>query len=232
MTGYNDPRLAQYFMPAIDVDVLNSGFTYKGIRQGIAIAEKPTYQRHSKIKVNASTPAILMTSAEVFFLRAEGALRSWNMDGTAQELYEAGITNSMAQWGASIGDYLSNDNVAAPFVDPLNPANNMAAVNLVSPKWDESASMDIKQQKISTQKWLAIFPEGVEAWTEVRRTGYPKLLPIVVNNSAGVIPTNLGVRRLPYPDSERELNAAEYSKAVNYLGGADNGATKLWWDVK
>jgi hypothetical protein len=32
--------------------------------------------------------------------------------------------------------------------------------------------------KIITQKWIAGFPEGQEAWSDYRRTGYPKLLPV------------------------------------------------------
>ena len=50
-----------------------------------------------------------------------------------------------------------------------------------------------------TQKWIACYPEGYEAWTEQRRTGYPQLFKVFVNNSGGAIDTNIRIRRLPYP---------------------------------
>lgn len=231
MQGYEDPRLAKYFVPAADANAAAAGFEFKGIRQGIALSDATTYRSHSKILVESSTPAILLTAAEVYFLRAEGALNGWNMGGTAKDLYESGIAASMDQWGASIGDYLTSDKLPSDYVDLYNPsANNIAAQNTVSPAWDESADREVKQQKISTQKWIAMFPEGIEGWTEVRRTGYPKLFPVVINLSGGKIDTNKGVRRLPLPASERDKEG--YSTAVSYLNGPDTGGTNLWWDVK
>ena len=59
------------------------------------------------------------------------------------------------------------------------------------------------RDSIITQKWIAIFPLGLEAWAEHRRTGYPKLLPAVENkdpnNSVNV---TIGPRRLPFPADE------------------------------
>jgi hypothetical protein len=85
-------------------------------------------------------------------------------------------------------------------------------------------------ERIITQKWIAMFPEGQEAWTEYRRTGYPKLFPVVNNNSGGTISTDVQIRRLPFPQNEYNTNATEVNKAIQLLGGADNGGTRLWWD--
>ncbi len=234
MNGYNDPRLSKYFKPVSDQLLIDQGYNYKGIRQGIEIEDKGTYVNHSQLNISVQSPAILMTSAEVNFLLAEAALRGWDVGGIASDFYEAGVMASMDQWGASAGDYLERENTAAPFIDPINPENNVETgssyLNAVSPKWDEAASVEVKQQKISTQKWLAMFPEGIEAWTEVRRTGYPKIFPIVVNHSGGVIASEHFVRRLNFPPSEREQNPS-YSQMVTLLGGPDNGATPMWWDV-
>ena len=41
-------------------------------------------------------------------------------------------------------------------------------------------------ERIITQKWIALFPNGIESWSEHRRTGYPKLLPVVVNKGRNV----------------------------------------------
>lgn len=73
MKGYSDPRLPAYFKPAIDETLISQGYEFKGIRQGIEIEDKGTYVEHSQLNISAESPAILMTSAEVYFLLAEGA---------------------------------------------------------------------------------------------------------------------------------------------------------------
>lgn len=74
----------------------------------------------------------------------------------------------------------------------------MKAVNTLTPKWDDAAGNEDKLGRIITQKWLAMFPEGGEAWAEQRRTGYPRLFPVLVNQSEGTVDTNLGPRRLNF----------------------------------
>ncbi len=64
---------------------------------------------------------------KVHFLRAEGALRGWNMGGkTAQEFYEQGIRASfLAQKVAGVEAYLNDDtSVPRSYVDPVEPLNN------------------------------------------------------------------------------------------------------------
>jgi hypothetical protein len=84
--------------------------------------------------------------------------------------------------------------------------------------------------RIITQKWIAMWPDGPEGWAEYRRTGFPRLFPVVTNNSNGTINTNTQVRRLPYPASEYRLNADGVATGVAKLGGPDTGGTRLWWD--
>ena len=227
LCGYEDPRLPKYFKEAQDASL---GAKYKGIRMGIQIDVKDTYVGHSFPNFGGGDPGLIMSSAEVWFLRAEGALRGWsNMGGTAQSLYEKGVQTSFAQWG--VGDaaaYLASDKVPADYVDPKNPANNIAAKNTVSPKWIESASNEEKLQKIIIQKWIATFPDGMEAWSEQRRTGYPALFPVMVNESQGVFKNDDNVKRMTFPESFEYNN--QMSEAVQKLGGADNGNTRLWWD--
>ena len=69
--------------------------------------------------------------------------------------------------------------------------------------------------------------------TEWRRTGYPKLHKVVQNTSGGVISTEQGVRRIPYPESKLTAEDKVYlARALQLLGGANTGATKVWWDKK
>ncbi|GAB2686289.1 SusD/RagB family nutrient-binding outer membrane lipoprotein [Mucilaginibacter koreensis] len=231
LKGYNDPRLAAYFVP-------NSDGQYRGIRNGIAISSKSQYAKASLLNFpnGATTPIQLMTAAEVAFLRAEGALRGWNVGGTAANFYNQGISLSFETNGVPIGNYL-NDNTSteAPYVDLANSANNVPAgspyLSKITVKWDEAATYQQKLERIITQKWLGLWPDGEEAWAEFRRTNYPVLMPVVVNNSQGTINTNTFIRRIPFSQDEYSNNQAEVTKAVSLLNGPDNGGTRLWWDV-
>ncbi|WPO78645.1 RagB/SusD family nutrient uptake outer membrane protein [Flavobacterium sp. KACC 22761] len=227
--GYQDPRTATYF----DTSTQFPG-QYKGVRTGIAINGKGDHQDFSGIgAVVRSKEIVLMTTAEAYFLRAEGALRGWNMNGTAQALYEAGIKASFDQRGASGAAAYTADNTktAIAYVDPNFPENNSAAVNNVTVAWDAAATNEVKLQKIITQKWIAGFPEGQEAWSDYRRTGYPKLFPVLKNYSGGTITTQFGVRRINYVTSEKAANAGGVASGVAKLGGPDNGGTRVWWDT-
>ncbi len=237
MSGYNDPRMDKYFLPVEDDTLKANGVRHKGIRQGIAIEAKETYVNHSTLNIDVTTPAQLMTAAEVYFLRAEAALYGWaNAGGTPAALYQQGVEASFSQHGLAVGTYLESENTAAPFIDYLNEDNNVEAgsedLNKVSPKWEEAADDEIKLQKIITQKYIAMFPQGMEAWAEYRRTGYPVLMPVVINNSQGKIDTKKQVRRLNFSSSEKNGNPEGYAKAVQLLGGDDDGGTPLWWDTR
>jgi len=237
LQGYRDPRIHAFFNAVKDKDLSDEGWEYKGIRQGIEIVDKATYGGHSLLNLQPESPAVLMTAAEVYFLRAEGALRGWNVDGIAKDLYTSGVNASFNQNGVSGADtYLSGDVYPAAYIDAKNAANSVTAdsefMNKVSPMWEDAAENEVKLQKIITQKWIAMFPEGNEAWAEYRRTGYPVLFPVVKNDSQGVIDSDNGVRRLNFSVSEKDNNPDGYAKAVQYLGGADNGATRLWWDIE
>lgn len=175
---------------------------------------------------------IMMTPAEIWLLKAEAVLRSWANAGVVQTDYETGINTSFAQWGVSSSTYLSdNTSVLSNYVNPKNSADNAAAVSTITIQWDPAASNEKKLERIITQKWIAMYPEGQEAWTEFRRTGYPKLFTTVTNNSNGTIDTDIQIRRLAYPAVEYTTNSIGVQQGVQLLGGADNGGTRVWWDV-
>ena len=265
LQGYNDPRLPKYAKPVgwfkekgESVDIKDKAGKptgnigkYIGIRQGIIIPNKADYQMYSTINMPTSKMADLngegnqitnalpwMKVAESYFLRAEGALRGWNMRGTAKDFYEKGIKVSFDEYNISNSEYLAyiNDetSVAADHVDPFNAENNIKGMDKCTIKWNEAASKEDKLHKIINQKWLAMYPEGQEAWSEFRRTGYPKLFPVANNFSAtvgGGIEQGEFVKRLRFPRNERNTNAAEVENAKKLLNGPDNEGTRLWWDT-
>lgn len=150
-----------------------------------------------------------MTAAESFFLRAEGALRGWDMGGTAKSFYEQGVRMSFEENNAAgVDDYLA-DHTSTPgaFADNVG-SDNYTFSSRVTPAWDDNAGFEAQLERIITQKWIANYPDGPEGWSEYRRTGYPEVIPVVRNSSNGTIDTQLQVRRLPYTRDEKINNAS------------------------
>lgn len=238
MNGYNDPRRTAYFKTASDGQ-------YHGVRCGTGnISSKvAAYAGEGISKLNidqTSTPIVWMTAAESYFLRAEGALRGWNMGGTAQKFYEDGVRISFQEAGVSGADsYLSNTTATpAAYEDNTGDGNGAASPSSITIAWDGNANFETNLERIITQKWIAMFPDGPEGWSEFRRTGYPKLFPVVRNDSNGQISSTIQIRRLPYPQSEYTTNGAAVAAGVSVLNResnnatGDNGGTTLWWDKK
>lgn len=72
-------------------------------------------------------------------------------------------------------------------------------------------------QRIITQKWIANYPLGLEAWAEYRRTGYPELYPCIDNLSPSGVDSKRGMRRLRFPYTEVQNNHSNYQQDVSYL---------------
>ncbi|QQT26007.1 RagB/SusD family nutrient uptake outer membrane protein [Sphingobacterium spiritivorum] len=233
LTGYSDPRLPRLFRPS--TRPADPAGRFRGIRLGINMPDNTLYQPFSEVRSDFNV--IWMSAAEVSFLKAEAAMRGWSMGGTAQSLYETGIRQSFSQWGVSGADqYLQNaDRRPATYQDPVGGNSVGAGSSLLATitiRWEENANAEQKLERIMTQKWIAMYPNGQEAWSEFRRTGYPRLFPVVVNQSGSTVNTSIQVRRLPYPASEYEFNRTNLAQGITFLGGPDNGGTRLWWDRK
>ena len=201
-------------------------------------------------------PLYLMKVSEVNFLRAEGALRGWNMGGTAQSFYEQGIRTAyledrnfpIKKYVNYVDDYL---NVVAPkgiaYVDPQGLTPDMPSVTKIGVKWNEGDSKETKLEKIITQKYIASFPYSYESWVDLRRTGYPKLFPILnTEHSDGTIkPGDPKVqtadnimRRIPWvPDDSQtkedinDTGIPALSEDTNNKPATDTQMQRLWWDV-
>lgn len=193
----NDPRLAQYANPNQFGNYVGQPY---GILGGDCFPVPDISEPHTDNCRSETTPAILMTHAEVAFIRAEAAARGWTGEDAAA-LYKEAILSSMSYWGVNSGD-------AANYVA-------QADVTFDAAKWRE---------QIGYQKWLALYMQGIEGWSEWRRLDYPTLYPAPEALSGRVIP-----RRRNYPQREFELNEDNYNAAVG-AQGPDEPNTRVWWD--
>ncbi len=238
---------------------------YVGMRNGVTPGEGSAvdanpyagYSMLDKIYfAECNPPLYLMKMSEVCFLRAEGALRGWNMGGTAQSFYEQGIRTAYLEDRNSprkeyvnyVDDYLKVDaSKGIPYVDPQGLTPDMPSVTKIGVKWNEGDSKETKLEKIITQKYIASFPYSYESWVDLRRTGYPKLFPILnTEHSDGTIkPGDPKVqtadnimRRIPWvpgdPQTKEDINATgipALSEDTNNKPATDTQMQRLWWDV-
>ena len=155
-------------------------------------------------------PFVVMTAAESHFMVAE-AITKGLANGDAQGHYQTAIRHAMNLWGVSSADA---DNYIA--------TEGMALLN---------GSTDQNLEKIATQRWIALFTNGYEAWSVVRDTGYPTELSagvtdgdiFVLGDTNGVYP-----QRHRYGSGPYNTNGAQVEQA-NSVQGPDKQATKLWW---
>ncbi len=190
----------------------------------------------------AMAPLYLVKLAEVNFLRAEGAIRGWNMGGAAQHFYEEGIRNAyldepmMAQGGvyeSLVGEYMTLAE-ALPYtqVEPSGDGEDWESVTKIGVTWNDGDALETKLEKIITQKYIALFPLSTEAWAELRRTGYPKLFPVLnADDGDGSIEQGDMIRRIPWNASDPIVQQLIESSGIPTLGGPDLQSTRLWWDV-
>lgn len=222
-----------------------------GIRSGIRTGEGQNigtnqfigFSRINKVFIEKA-PLYLFKWAEIDFLRAEGALRGWNMGGTAEFFYNRGIDNSsLFEPGTPLSNGFkqralpSYKEVSVPehytYVDPTGSSPNIESVTKIGVKWNEKDSKETKLEKIITQKYIALFPNSMEAWGEMRRTGYPKMFPVLnVEEGDGSLKPGDLVRRILFPNTDDASLKDIKSTGLKSLGGPDKQATRVWWDVK
>ena len=236
MNGYNDNRREKYFVKS------EYGYPeYVGVRRGIELSTLgKNARKYSGINVAESDPVIWMNAAETYFLRAEAVavhgFTNPHETMTAKDLYEEGIRKSFEQWGADLGYYLE-DGYSTPqtYNDPESVNSYSERLSEITVKWNDGAAQEEKQERIIIQKWIANWTLGNEAWADYRRTGYPKLIPATAegNKSGGKVDSELGARRMPYPADEYVSNKNNVLESVSeYLKGADEMGTFIWWDCK
>ncbi len=167
----------------------------------------------------AIRPAFLFTQAELQFFIAEVKSRFLDDDSGAKTAYEAAVAADFSARNITgVSGFLSN-----------------AEVN-----WDSTTD---KLKLIGMQKWVALFyMDNMEAWSEIRRTGYPELSTytayeiyqdptiytpgnLILNYRSSLDDQTSLMERMYYPLRARNLNE-NTPEASGYYGG-----TPVWWDV-
>lgn len=151
-------------------------------------------------------PNFLVTASQTNLLLAEARHRGWINSGDVESYYNAGVRAHMVQLGTV--NELSSIPVSA--IDAYLTAN----------PFDASKALE----QINTQYWVSSFLNGPEAFANFRRSGYPML----ESNPFPGKEVDF-INRLTYPNSEISVNSENVGAAIS-VQGADNLATKVWWD--
>lgn len=147
----DDPRLSVYANPVLE-DEENT--VYRGSTIGLPGTTAPGGIGHYSFigdfyGANQTGYTPFMRAAEIQFVLAEAAKRGWDVGVSAEDAYNKGIDQSLAENGVSDDDYKNGADV----------------------KWNGTL------ERIYLQKWIALFKDGHEAWAESRRTDVPLLSP-------------------------------------------------------
>ncbi len=231
-------------------EVTPTGTRVAGMRSGVATGIGQSADNNPQIGYSdlvaeniAMAPLYIMKWSEVDFLRAEGALRGWNMGGTAEFFYNRGIENGDLQdplltqgqswYQEAMPDYMAQEQATDfTYVDALGTTPDMPSVTKIGVKWNEGDSRETKLEKIITQKYIALFPYSYEAWVDLRRTGYPRLFPVLnPQDGDGSLKDGDIIRRMPFPGTDDASLVDIQETGLNALGGQDLQGTRLWWDV-
>ncbi len=234
-----------------DSTTMAPGTRICGIRSGTLVEQGQTYAQNMRqaystfddaIVAGMLCPTYFLKWAEVDFLRAEGALRGWEMGGTAQFFYERGIRNAYLEdpimvesspYVAMVDDYMQLEKpIEYVSSDPMGDGPDWPSVTTIGVKWNEADDNETKLEKIITQKYIALFPLSTEAWAEMRRTGYPKMFPVMnPDDGDGSLEYGEIIRRIPWVPTDPVAMGMVEATGVPALGGPDEQATRLWWDV-
>ena len=182
----------------------------------------PDWNSRNVVPTNYKVPRRmeLMNYAEVCLLKAEAALKGWAGAGDAKTNYENGIRASFEAFRTGVDATL------------YSTSEDETYITSGSVQWNETASDETKLKQIITQKWIALYPNGNEAWAEFRRTGYPELIPVLHSEESSINPANGEfIKKIRYVDDEIRENPNASDPSLNQNQG-DGMNVRVWWDTK
>lgn len=167
--------------------------------------------------LQSDNPGVLMTYAEVCFLRAEAAVLGWGTGDDAKTMYETGIRAAM--------DFLSK------YYDCSVISDAEYAAYLAEPAIAFAAAKDDQLNQINTQAWILHLHNPAEAWANVRRSDYPALKNPAGAHNPLIDGADIPVR-LCYPLKEKTYSEKAYTDAISRVQGKYDWHARVWWDVK
>jgi hypothetical protein len=239
-----DPRIHIYAQPTPN-SVTAGVLDYVGWQNGREVTSAPFPEISflgTEIAFNETNPVYVLCYDEVMSIIAEHHLRG-NRDGQARIAYEESIAASMERWGLANGgvvyptwgDAFGIETGSTPY--PVDYAAYLAHP-LVA--WTSAPDDAHKFQLINEQRWAAIFGQGVQAYSEVRRSGFPAR--IFEYELAGAYYPNLGLPvRLQYALGEETYNTNQLAaaKSAQKVETANEGMfstngieSQLWWHTR
>ncbi|HNR41086.1 MAG TPA: SusD/RagB family nutrient-binding outer membrane lipoprotein [Bacteroidales bacterium] len=208
LSSTNDPRLEILVSPV-------PGRGYVGIPNGLSslqVGNYPwaNYSKPSPALYARDLPQTLLCASEVWFLRAEAALFGL-APGDPNEFYREGIIRNLEFWNA----------------DPAETNTFLTD----EPEATLSGTIENMFRQISTQMWIAFVPNFVEAWSNIRRTGFP-VIPQRTNAEIFSLGVTNGIlpKRFKYATNEYLTNGINLQAAIDRQG-PDKIDTPVWWDV-
>lgn len=210
-----------------------------GVRTGIQLTPRDDnnqYVKYSSVTKNyANYPLAIFKLSERHFLEAEANLR-WGIGTNYLMAYTYGIQAMLKEYsietgGTEFSNYYTQTtaDTSIDYVDPHNERNNLKGLITIGVMLGNEDKKTILE-KIITQKWLAQFPMGLEAWNDLRRTGYPRIFP-TNDIGDGSLTSGFMIRRIPWNMTDASAAADVNTTGVPALGGPNLMATPLWWDV-
>ncbi|MCI5916744.1 MAG: SusD/RagB family nutrient-binding outer membrane lipoprotein [Bacteroidales bacterium] len=165
-------------------------------------------------------PGTLINSAEVELLLAEAKLKGWNVTGSVEDHFKAGV--KAAIWW--LNDHYLESN-------KISDAETDAYINAIIAS---GALTTNAKEAINTQAWILHMMNPSEAWANLRRSDYPVILDRTKLKTYGDFTyddDNLQTpTRLRYPILENQYNSQNYKDALDRMGGTDDWHRRLWWD--
>ncbi len=199
----------QEFIFGREKDVVSDYF-YKTVRGSVATEY-----------VLPETPGMLVSGAEVCFLKAEAAVKGW-ISEDANTLYQRGIE-------VAIGTVHNKVYAQTSTVSTADIATYVASHTL-------STNPEKAKEQINTQAWFLHFANPLEAWANLRRSDYPALYERTQfgqgQNGYHDLENNMDQPvRLFYPQEEINYNKQNYQDVINRMGGF-SWHKRMWWDTK
>ena len=236
-----DPRIHIYGQPTPN-SVATPPLGYVGFQNGRGITSAPfpaVSLLGTKIAYTETSPLYVLCYDEIQFIIAEHYKRVGN-DAAAKAAYEAGIEASMARWGLDDGSTVSPTWGKQTITTGSTTYPVDYAAYLADPLVAWSGSDGHKYQLICEQRWAGMFGQGVQAYCEVRRTGFPERM--FEYKLEGAYYPNLGLPvRVQYALSEDTYNTnnvaaarvAQNIEAINEGMFSTNGITsQMWWNTR